>query len=281
MIQLSYTYSFDSIEKEFLLTTSIYLGGILMNKLNDLRAFMKSPFNLNDDDENYELSDQEKKLPQPPLEKPYDNSLPSIHLPEVTQAVLQNSNILDIINRRQSWRSYSEESITLEELSFLLWCSQGVKKVTANNYATLRTVPSGGARHPFETYLIINNIDSLKKGIYRYLALSHSLILLKEGDFSKEAAAAALNQNFLINSAVVFIWTCIPYRGEWRYLEAAHKVMLLDSGHVCQNLYLACDAVNCGTCGVAAYDQSAMDKLLGIDGTEEFTVYLAPVGKIK
>lgn len=252
-----------------------------MDKINDLRNFMKSPFNLNDNSDDYELSDQEKKLPQPHLEKPYDTNLSQIQLPEVTKDILQNSNILDIINNRQSWRSYSEENLSLQELSFLLWCSQGVKRVTANNYATLRTVPSGGARHPFETYLIVNNIKDLKKGIYRYLALSHSLILLKEGDFSKEVAVAALEQNFLSNSAVVFIWTCIPYRGEWRYLDASHKVMLLDSGHICQNLYIACGAINCGTCGVAAYDQVSMDKLLGIDGNEEFTVYLAPVGKLK
>lgn len=252
-----------------------------MNKINELRNFMKSPFDLNDDSEDYQLSDQEKKLPQPPLEKPYDNDLNKIKLPEVTDDILQTSNILDIINSRQSYRSYSEASLTLQDLSFLLWCSQGVKKVTANNYATLRTVPSGGARHPFETYLIINNVDSLKKGIYRYLALSHSLILIKEGDFSNEAATAALGQSFLSTSAVVFIWTCVPYRGEWRYLDASHKVMLLDAGHVCQNLYLACGAVNCGTCGVAAYDQTSMDNLLDIDGSEEFTVYLAPVGKLK
>lgn len=252
-----------------------------MNKLNDLRNFMKSPFNLNDNSHDYELSDQEKKLPHPPLEKPYGNNLSQIQLPEVTKDILQTSNILDIINNRQSWRSYSEENLSLQEMSFLLWCSQGIKKVTSNNYATLRTVPSGGARHPFETYLVVNKVDGLKKGIYRYLALSHSLILLKEGDFSKEVAVAALEQNFLINSTVVFIWTCLPYRGEWRYLDAAHKVMLLDSGHVCQNLYLACGAVNCGACGVAAYDQVSMDKLLGIDGNEEFTVYLAPVGKLK
>lgn len=252
-----------------------------MNKINELRDFMRSPFNLNDDSDDYELSDQEKKLPQPPLEKPYANDLNQIKLPEVTNDILQTSNVLDIINARQSWRSYSEETLSLPELSFLLWCSQGVKKVTANNYATLRTVPSGGARHPFETYLVVNNVDSLKKGIYRYLALSHSLILIKEGDFSHETASAALNQTFLCSSAVVFLWTCLPYRGEWRYLHAAHKVMLLDAGHVCQNLYLACGAINCGTCGIAAYDQASMDKLLDIDGNEEFTVYLAPVGKLK
>lgn len=240
---------------------------------------MKSPFNPAND--NYELSDQEKKLPQPPLEKLYNHSLTKIILPSLTNDILLERNILDIITNRQSHRSYSNDSLTLQELAFLLWTNQGVKKVTPNNYATLRPVPSGGARHPFETYLIIKNVTGLEKGLYRYLSLSHSLILLKEGDFSQQVSDAALDQTFVGTGAIVFLWTCIPYRGEWRYLDSDHKVMLLDAGHLCQNLYLGCGAINCGTCGVATYNQSAIDKLLEIDGENEFAVYLAPVGKLK
>ena len=82
-------------------------------------------------------------------------------------------------------------------------------------------------------------------------------------------------------AAVTFIWTAVPYRMEWRYSLAAHKVIALDAGHVCQNLYLACEAVGAGTCAIAAYDQQELDELLGLDGDTEFAVYLAPVGKIK
>jgi SagB-type dehydrogenase family enzyme len=67
---------------------------------------------------------------------------------------------------------------------------------------------------------------------------------------------------------------------EWRYGLAAHKVIALDAGHVCQNLYLACSAIGAGTCAIAAYHQDLMDQLLDIDGESEFTLYLAPVGKI-
>jgi SagB-type dehydrogenase family enzyme len=67
---------------------------------------------------------------------------------------------------------------------------------------------------------------------------------------------------------------------EWRYLEAAHRVIALDAGHACQNLYLAAQAVGCGTCAVAAFHQQAMDEFLGVDGEEEFALYLAPVGKV-
>ena len=91
---------------------------------------------------------------------------------------------------------------------------------------------------------------------------------------------ATLGQRFTGRGAVTFVWTAVPYRMEWRYGEASYKVMALDAGHLCQNLYLACQAVGAGTCAVAAYDQEGMDRLLGVDGEDEFTLYLAPVGKI-
>ena len=81
------------------------------------------------------------------------------------------------------------------------------------------------------------------------------------------------------DAAVTFIWTAIPYRMEWRYDIAAHKVIAIDAGHVCQNLYLACEAIDAGTCAMAAYDQEEMDKLLRIDGQNEFTIYIAAVGR--
>jgi SagB-type dehydrogenase family enzyme len=66
---------------------------------------------------------------------------------------------------------------------------------------------------------------------------------------------------------------------EWRYGIAAHKVIAIDAGHVCQNLYLACEAIGAGTCAMAAYDQEALDRLLQVDSVDEFAVYLASVGK--
>jgi SagB-type dehydrogenase family enzyme len=67
---------------------------------------------------------------------------------------------------------------------------------------------------------------------------------------------------------------------EWRYDIAAHKVIAIDAGHVCQNLYLACEAIGAGTCAVAAYNQTLMDRLLKVDGNDEFAIYMAPVGKV-
>jgi SagB-type dehydrogenase family enzyme len=81
------------------------------------------------------------------------------------------------------------------------------------------------------------------------------------------------------DSAVTFIWTVIPYRTEWRYSILSPKIIAQDSGHVCQNLYLACEAIGAGTCAIGAYDQDKMDRAIRVDGKEEFAIYVAPVGK--
>ncbi len=102
----------------------------------------------------------------------------------------------------------------------------------------------------------------------------------KHQDLEGLLTQAALDQSFAGKSAVTFIWTTIPARMEWRYSRVSYKVIALDAGHVCQNLYLACEAIGAGTCAIAAYDQEFADKILGIDGIEEFTIYMASVGKV-
>jgi len=91
---------------------------------------------------------------------------------------------------------------------------------------------------------------------------------------------ACNNQAFVGDCAATFIWTAIPYRTEWRYTFISHKMIAQDAGHLCQNLYLACEAIGAGTCGIGAYNQAKLDALLGVDGKEEFAIYAAPVGKL-
>jgi SagB-type dehydrogenase family enzyme len=183
------------------------------------------------------------------------------------------------IRRRRSHRSFSDRPLSLEELSFLLWATQGLRERLGAGTA-LRTVPSAGARHALETYLCVLNVTGLEPGFYRYLPLEHQLLVEFPGNEpGRMLADAAFGQEFLARAPVTFIWSAIPYRMEWRYGLAAHKVIALDAGHVCQNLYLACEAIGAGTCAIAAYDQEAMDALLRLDGKDEFVIYLAPVGK--
>ncbi len=157
--------------------------------------------------------------------------------------------------------------------------AQGIRQVLDQGHA-LRLVPSAGCRHALETYLCVLNVEGLEQGIYRYLPLEQELLWEHaEEQLKRKMVNAAFGQTCAGEAAVTFIWTTIPYRMEWRYGLTAHKVIAIDAGHACQNLYLACEAIGAGTCAIGAYDQEKVDQLLRIDGQEEFTVYLASVGK--
>ena len=105
--------------------------------------------------------------------------------------------------------------------------------------------------------------------------------------FSRNLTIPALSGNRIteglfrqrFGAPVIFLWSVIPYRTEWRYAYESDKVIAIDAGHLCQNLYFACEALDCGTCAVGAYDQKTLDSALGLDGTDEFVIYCAPVGK--
>jgi SagB-type dehydrogenase family enzyme len=229
----------------------------------------------------FSRTDQSLGVSPPPIEKPYSANTERIDLlaPDKFQA-LPSVDLLFAIANRQSNRQFSATPFTLEELSFLLWATQGVQEQLGPGHAR-RTVPSAGARHALETHLCVLNVKGLDMGLYRYLPLEHQLLVVyRDKRLPESIGWAAFQQTWMSSAAVVFAWSAIPYRMEWRYGLAAHRLILLDAGHVCQNLYLACEAISAGTCAVAAYDQELMDQLLKVDGQDEFVIYLAAVGKL-
>ncbi len=222
-------------------------------------------------------SDQLKKIPPPPLQKPYSKNAVLIDLIPPEQFTIGKMPLIDVINKRRSRRKFTKEPFNLEEISFLLWCTQGVQRIIGNKSATWRTVPSGGARHPFETYLCLYQVEDIKSGLYRYLSLEHKLCFIREN----LEEPYPLDKTLIFKAPIVFIWTVIPYRTEWRYGTFSYKTIAQETGHICQNLYLATEAIGAGICAVGAYDQELLDNYLSIDGEEEFAIYTARVGKIK
>jgi len=224
-------------------------------------------------------SDQSKGLPQPPLQLPYDPTQPSVDLPSPATVVVGSVDLRQAIEARRSVRRYARRPLTMGELSFLLWCSQGAK-AASGRVAMLRTVPSAGARHAFETYLLANNVDGLTPGLYRFLALEHRLLEVDlSPDLADRMVEACWRQQFVKTSAATFIWSAVVYRMAWRYGERGYRYLHLDAGHVCQNLYLAAEAVGCGVCAIAAFNDEAMNELLELDGEQQLVIYLATVGK--
>ena len=227
-------------------------------------------------------TDQMKGLPPPPMQKPYPVDADLVDLVAPGDMALGQVPLIQAIDNRRSRRKYTDEPLALKELSFLLWCTQGVQKLVRNGLLTQRTVPSGGCMHPFETYLVVNRVAGLEPGLYRYLALEHKLypVDLRQRDWPELVGEASNEQTFVGKGAVVFVWSVRPYRTEWRYGDDSLKDVLISVGHVCQNLYLACEAIGVGTCAIVAYEQDKLDELVGVDGYEEIALYLAPVGKV-
>lgn len=226
----------------------------------------------------FSRTDQSLGVAPPPVQKPPKEGQELIPLPDWT-GVEQPVPLSSLIAARKSVRKYTDASLSQEELSYLLWAVQGVRKVTGAG-TVLRNVPSAGNRQSLETYLAVMRVDGLKKGVYRYLPLEHALVFEHEVDgIETTLNQACLDQPFCGAAAVTFLWTTLPYRTEWRYAEASYKVIAVDAGHVCQNLYLAATAIGCGTCAVGAYSQPQADAFLRVNPDEEFVVYIAPVGK--
>jgi len=226
-------------------------------------------------------TDTTRGLPQPPAQKSVPEDVTLIDLVSPEDYTSGSTSLIETIRKRKSRRQYTGDPLTLEEFSFLLWSTQGVKNHNNPENLSRRTVPSAGGRHPFETYLVVNRVSGLEAGLYRYLPNEHKVYLVKKDpDLPSSVSEASRNQAFVGQGAVVFIWTTIPYRAEYRFSLVAHKMIAIDVGHVCQNLYLAAESMDAGCCAIAAYNQEKMDALLGVDGIDEFAIYAAPVGKI-
>lgn len=225
-------------------------------------------------------SDQDKKLPQPPLVKKAMRK-ESIELPKNFKDLSIHSDFLEIINTRHSSRVYTQEPMSLLELSYILWTCQGVKQLRGKHYATLRTVPSGGARHGFELYFVCQNVEGLQLGTYHYLPMEHRIEFLNPIDkVSDVLSASVCGQLWALKANVIFYFSYIPYRTEWRYGNLAHRIALVDLGHVGENIYLASTSIDLGTCGIGACATTICDEMFELGGENEFIIYSQTVGKV-
>lgn len=204
-----------------------------------------------------------------------------IPLPDAQAFTPINNHFSEVLLKRRTARNYDlQVFLSLEELSWLLWTSQGIKSYSEKAGITTRNVPSAGSRHPFETYLAVQRVDTLTPGLYHYIAQKHALELVNP-DLNVLTAIgdACYRQKQVANAAVNFIWVAEVYRTSYRYQERAYRYLFLDAGHVCQNLHLACESINYGLCSIGAYKDNEANAAVGVDGLERFVIYLASVGK--
>jgi len=233
-----------------------------------------------------EASDQKKGVAQPTYERVTTGNFVKL---EAFDELVKDASYLHLLATRRSVRIYEDVALTSAQLAFLLWSASGIHEYRGNGVATFRPVPSGGARHPFDLYMIVKDVENLKPGIYRYsptqnvgtLQVSVEYLAPLFADYETKLSSMLAGQKWANTAQVVIFASCVPYRAEWRYHEAAHRVMLIDLGHIGQNLMLSATALGLGSCCIAAFDQKICDEVFNFDGDNEFTAYALPIGNPK
>lgn len=228
---------------------------------------------------------QDNPVPSSGDEKPKvcgicEPSASLIHLPRPEEISTDPCLLFETIENRRTVREYSDENMKKWELSLMLHYTQGVSE--SGGAPHFRNVPSAAALHPFETYILVNRVDNLEPGIYRYLPLDHAIVreTCHVGD-SGTIARACRRPDLILGSAVTFIWIAIPDRILWKFGPRGWRYLFMEAGHISQNLYLVGTALGCGVCAIGSYRDEEMNCALALDGHEQFCIYLASVGKQK
>ncbi|WP_419174812.1 SagB/ThcOx family dehydrogenase [Desulfosediminicola sp.] len=189
----------------------------------------------------------------------------------------QEPDLNKLLKKRRSGRVYSKAPIAFDSLAHIVWAGQGVTAAAGDRL--FRTAPSAGALYPIETYLSVQNVDTLSPGLYHLDVTNLALEYIQEGHLGSQITRACLDQTFLSQAAVIFIWTAVFMRTLPRYGDRGLRFIFMESAHICQNILLAAEANDCWGCPVAAFFDAEMNDILKIDGVHEATIYVAAIGK--
>ncbi len=217
-------------------------------------------------------TDKLKRLPKPSCVKTYENSK-MIELDKDISAVSKKT-LNDVINSRRSTRKYQDKNLSFKEFSYLCLNTSSIREF-GPGYA-FGVIPTGGATNSMETYVYVNKVDGLEPGLYHFMKDKNNIELIDK-ELTREDVNKAIRGQ-LRGAAVIFFWTTYPYRSEYKYSYLSHKMIAMEAGHACQNLYLLSESIDCGCVAIAAYDQKSVDKLINVD-EEEFVIYVGAVGK--
>jgi len=175
--------------------------------------------------------------------------------------------------QQRSTRSCTEEPLTLQELSQLLWAAQGITDPRG-----FRTAPSAGALYPLELYVMIGDVENLSPCVYRYQPDEHQLLKTVDGDKRAELAGAALKQDCVKEGAIVIVFTAVYERTTRKYDDRGIRYVHIEVGHAAQNLCLQATAMDLGTVTIGAFYDEEVAELLNLPKDEQ-PLYIIPVGR--
>lgn len=197
------------------------------------------------------------------------------------------TSIEKALSLRRSIRAYSEEPLSISDISQILWAAQGITKKMETAPATFkykwqggyRTAPSAGALYPLEVYVAVGNVEGLSKGVYRYIPQSHSLEKRDEGDLRANISDASLKQEAIKKGAAVIVIAAIFERTSVKYGERAERYVHIEVGHAVENIYLQGISLGIGTVMIGAFNDEAVQSVLHLS-KEEHPLAIMPLGKI-
>ena len=187
-------------------------------------------------------------------------------------------SVEEALHQRRSVREYAEDSLTIENISQMLWAAYGVTdSIKARKTFYLKTAPSAGALYPLEVYIAVGKVKGLKAGIYHYSPIRHSISSIALGDFR---SSLDNGQDMVTQAPATLVFTAFYERTTSKYGDRGkERYVCMDLGHAGQNVYLQAVALGMGTCAIAAFTDDNVSKLLNLK-KEESPLYIMPFGKL-
>ncbi|NPV69307.1 MAG: SagB/ThcOx family dehydrogenase [Firmicutes bacterium] len=194
---------------------------------------------------------------------------------------LPSPGLEEAVFRRRSIRDYSGQPLSLDEFGRVLFFSGGItgKIVSGDVTIPLRASASAGALYPIELYPVVVAVDSLEPGVYHYDVEGNALELLRPGHYRNHLFEDCHRQDMILNASAIIVMTAMFARTKIKYGERGYRYILLDAGHLAQNIYLECTALGLGCATVGGFMDDNVNRLIGVDGLQESAVYIAVIGK--
>lgn len=185
------------------------------------------------------------------------------------------------LTERHSTREFdTDESLSLQELSTLLYCSAGVKSTAADPNLIRRYYPSGGARYPLEVYLGIQRVEGVEPGIYHYNVKNHYLETLTANREDLDYLLEGLYYPWSRDAAAVYFITAVWERNMMKYKDRGYRIVLMEAGHMGQNLALTAAALGIGCCNSVGFHNGRINEALDIEHEDEDSLYMGVIGKM-
>ena len=205
-----------------------------------------------------------------------DTEVIDLDAPALPQATLDH-----VLRARSSCRRFATEPIERAQLGTLLHAAYGVlDTIDLAGEFCVRPVPSGGGLYPLELYALVQNVSGLPGGVYHYVPLGHRLEVVRPDPLPSHLTSEMfLGQPYLVPAAAILVITAVVQRSLWKYEDRGYRYILLESGHVAQNVNLSAAALDLGTLNLGGFFDEDVMSLLKLDQDREIVVYGIAVGK--